>query len=358
MSTISQGPSSVDRVLRLLAVLALISASVFVIAPFISVLVWSVVLAIALYPLHERFRNIRLKRFRIGSALSATVLIIASFLLIILPSLWLLTSTAITAREYLTALKTAGAISIPPPDPRMMEWPVIGPFLHGIWLRASTDLPGLLMLYEKQWSAMLIRIASSAGGAAISIAYFMIALALAGFFLHHSAGLERLGRGLLRRLSGDRSEEIASLMVNTVRGVMKSVVVVSIIQALLAGIGFVLAGIPLAGIWTAVCLILAVMQVGVLPVAIGTIVYAWLNFGTTGAVLFSVWMLFIGIIDNLLKPFLMGQEGKMPVAVVFFGSIGGFIGMGFIGLFIGAVLLAVAYELMNDWIQDKSEPLS
>lgn len=353
MSTLPQGSSTVDRALRLLAVLALISASLFVIAPFISILVWSVVLVVALYPLHERLRNFRIKSFRIGRALSAALIIIASFLLIIIPSLWLLTSTAITAREYLSAMNTAGAISIPPPDPRILDWPVIGPFLHGLWQRASTDLPGFLMLYEKQWSAVLIRIATSAGGAAVSIAYFMIALALAGFFLLHSAGLERFGRGLLRRLSGDRSEEIATLMVNTVRGVMKSVVVVSIIQALLSGIGFVVAGIPLAGIWTAVCLILAVMQVGVLPVAIGTIIYAWLNFGTTGAFVFTIWMIFIGIIDNLIKPFLMGQEGKIPVAVVFFGSIGGFIGMGFIGLFIGAVLLAVAYELMVDWIQEK-----
>lgn len=354
MPTPPQGSSSVDRALRMLAVLALISASAFVIAPFISILVWSVVLAVALYPLHDRLRDSSYKRFRIGSALSATVIITASFLLIIIPSLWLLTSTAITAREYLMALKTAGAIAVPPPDPRMMDWPVIGPFLYGLWLRASTDLSGFLLLYEKQWSAMLLRIATSAGGAAVSIAYFMIALALAGFFLHHSSGLERLGRGVLHRLSGERSTEIATLVVNTVRGVMKSVVVVSIIQALLAGIGFVLAGIPLAGIWTAVCLILAVMQVGVLPVAIGTIIYAWLNLGTTGAVVFTIWMLFIGVIDNLLKPLLMGQEGKVPVAVVFFGSIGGFIGMGFIGLFIGAVLLAVAYELMIDWVQGKS----
>lgn len=344
----------IDRAIRILAVLGLVSAAIFVIAPFISILVWSVVLVIALYPMHERLLNLRLKRFRISSAYSASLLISACFLLIIIPSLWLLTSTAMTAREYLSLLTTRGAISIPPPDPRLLEWPLIGSFLHGLWLRAATDLPGFLLLYEKQWSALLIGIASSAGGAAVSIAYFMIALALAGFFLHHSSGLERMARGLIRRLSGERSEEIAALMVNTVRGVMKSVVVVSIVQALLAGVGFVLAGIPLAGIWTAVCLILSVMQVGVLPVAIGTIIYAWLNFGATGAILFTIWMLFIGIVDNLLKPLLMGQEGKTPVAVVFFGSIGGFIGMGFIGLFIGAVLLAVAYELMIDWIQDKS----
>lgn len=350
-----QGSSSfLDRALRMLSVLALIAASVYVIAPFISILVWSVVLTIALYPMHKGLREYQLKRFRVGSTLSALLIIASTFLLIIIPSIWLLTSTAMTAREFIAHLNTAGGISIPPPDPRLLEWPVVGSFLHGIWLRASTDLPGLLLLYEKQWSALLIGIASSAGGAAVSLVYFMIALALAGFLLHHSTGLERVARGLLKRLSGHRSEEIAALMVNTVQGVMKSVVVVSILQALLAGIGFVVAGIPLAGIWTAVCLILAVMQVGVLPVAIGTIIYAWLNFGTTGALLFTVWMLFIGIIDNLIKPFLMGQEGKTPVAIVFFGSIGGFIGMGFIGLFIGAVLLAVAYELMMDWAQEKA----
>ena len=142
----------------------------------------------------------------------------------------------------------------------------------------------------------------------------------------------------------------------TVRNVAKGVLGVAVIQSLLAGIGIVLAGVPLAGLWIIICLVLAIVQVGILPVSVGTIIYIWGNADTLTASLFTGWMIFVGIIDNILKPILLGKGAPAPMLVVFLGAIGGFMFSGFIGLFTGAIVLTLGYKLVIGWVNPSDDP--
>ena len=128
----------------------------------------------------------------------------------------------------------------------------------------------------------------------------------------------------------------------------------AVIQSILAGIGFVLAGIPFAGLWILVCLILSIVQVGILPVSVGVIIYIWSAADTLTATIFTIWMVLVGISDNILKPILLGKGAPAPMLVVFLGAIGGFIATGFIGLFTGAIVLTLGYKLITGWLSPQS----
>lgn len=143
----------------------------------------------------------------------------------------------------------------------------------------------------------------------------------------------------------------------TVRNVAKGVLGVAIIQSLLAGIGFVLAGIPLAGLWILVCLVLSIVQIGILPVSVGVIIYIWGAADTGTATIFTIWMVLVGVSDNILKPILLGKGAPAPMLVVFLGAIGGFMVSGFIGLFTGAIILTLGYKLMISWLESTDEKL-
>jgi predicted PurR-regulated permease PerM len=143
---------------------------------------------------------------------------------------------------------------------------------------------------------------------------------------------------------------MADLIEQTVRSVAAGILGVAIIQALLAGLGMLVAGIPGAGFWTVVALILCVIQIGPAPVLVPAIIYVF-SFGETfTAVAFLVWCVLVVLIDNVLRPLLMGRGVKAPIAVLFIGAIGGLLTMGIVGLFVGALVLVVGYTLLMAWL--------
>jgi predicted PurR-regulated permease PerM len=141
----------------------------------------------------------------------------------------------------------------------------------------------------------------------------------------------------------------------TVRNVAKGVIGVAFIQGIMAGIGLVMAGVPLAGLWALIGMVFCIVQIGMMPVSIGVIIFIWSTADTTTAILLTIWMLFIGIIDNILKPLMMGIGAPAPMLIVFMGTIGGFIFNGFIGLFTGAIVLTLGYQLAMGWLKTNPE---
>jgi predicted PurR-regulated permease PerM len=123
----------------------------------------------------------------------------------------------------------------------------------------------------------------------------------------------------------------------------------------MAGIGLVMAGVPLAGLWALIGMVFCIIQIGMMPVSIGVIIFIWSAADTTTAILLTIWMLFIGIIDNILKPIMMSIGAPAPMLVVFMGTIGGFIYNGFIGLFTGAIILTIGYQLVIGWLKTNPE---
>ena len=168
--------------------------------------------------------------------------------------------------------------------------------------------------------------------------------------LAYSATVGKAATEIFVRLAGKNGEQFASTTVTTVRSVVKGILGVAVIQAAMAGLGFFVAGVPYAGVWTVACLFFAIIQVGAGPVAIPIMIYMFTATDTLTAVLLAIWLVITLISDNILKPLLLGRGAPAPMLVVFLGAIGGFITSGFLGLFLGAVILTIGYKLFMTWL--------
>ena len=178
----------------------------------------------------------------------------------------------------------------------------------------------------------------------------VLSILVAGVLLAKASGCAEVTRSLANRLFGDRGPEFEDLAGSTIRSVTNGILGVAVIQSFLAGLGFVVAGLPGAGLWTLIFLFAAVLQAGAL-VLVPAVIYMFAIAGTTKAVLFLLWCIVVALIDNVLKPLLLGRGVAVPIVVVFLGAIGGFIALGIIGLFVGAIVLSVGYKLFLAWLE-------
>jgi len=192
---------------------------------------------------------------------------------------------------------------------------------------------------------------SAAAGAGLGILQFVLAIIIAGVILHHGESGKRVSYAIARRLAEEHGAGFIDLARATIRSVSRGILGVALLQSILAGLGFLVAGVPAAGLWAFLCLLLSVIQIGIFPVTVPVIIYVFATGDTTTAVIFLIWNLMVGTLDNVLKPLLLGRGVNVPMAVIFVGAIGGFLASGIIGLFIGAVILVLGYELLLDWLE-------
>jgi len=190
---------------------------------------------------------------------------------------------------------------------------------------------------------------SASAGFGVTLLQFILSIVLAGVLLANAQSAYQLTCSLCRRIFGERGPDFQQLMGATIRSVTSGILGVALIQTVLAGLGFLVAGMPGAGLWAIVFLIAAVLQAGAL-VLIPAVIYMFAIASTTKAVIFLVWCAFVAGIDNFLKPILLGRGVAVPIAVVFLGAIGGFLALGLIGLFVGAVVLSIGYKLFLAWL--------
>ncbi|MEO1192335.1 MAG: AI-2E family transporter [Pseudomonadota bacterium] len=346
--------TAVDLTVRI-GVLGLILAWCFVLLqPFIAVGLWGIVLAIALYPLF-----LRLQRLLWGSGMLATILMTVVGIAIILGPVSVMSASFVINLQAFATHLTQGTVNIPPPPPSVAEWPVIGQSVSDIWQLASGNLESLLTKYAQQVTSAVTFLLGLAANAGLTLLQFLLAIIIAGILMPQAG---RMGDGLenfAARLTPSKGAAFIELARNTVRNVARGVIGVSVLQSLLIGIGFVGAGVPLAGILTLICLFLAIIQIGPGIVVIGSLIYVWMELDTLTAVLFTVWMVPAMLIDNVLRPILMSRGLPVPMVVILLGVLGGTLAHGLIGLFIGPVILAFGYDLLRAWTagpQAEAEP--
>lgn len=341
--------------IQLLAIAIMLIWCFRILEPFITPLVWGSVLAITLYPLHKGLTQTLGNR----NGLSATLITVLMVLIILGPAVWLLLTTVDEFKELATAYRS-GELHIPKPNESVKTWPIIGNSIYQYWTEASENIKTLVTTHTEEVKVVLVRLFDLLKNTTAGMVMFFLSLIISGFLLGYAKPAGDFARSLLIRIAGKAGESMAESAELTVRNVAKGVLGVAIIQSLLAGIGFVLAGIPLAGLWIIVCLILAIIQLGLLPVTAGVIIYIWGHADTLTATLLTIWMIFVGVIDNILKPILLGKGAPAPMLIVFLGAIGGFIMSGFIGLFTGAIVLTLGYTLIRGWLvppsEEKGEP--
>lgn len=344
------GNPVIHYAIQLLALGLLLVWCFQILVPFITPLVWGSVMAISLYPLHRGLSN----KLRGKNALSAVIVTTLMILVILGPAVWLLLATVGEFKELGEAYRT-GALHIPPPPETVKDWPVIGKPLFGYWTDASINLTKLISEHTDQVKEVLLQLFGMLKNTATGLIMFFLSIIISGFLLAFAKPAGQFAHDLLVRIVGKAGESLTQTAELTVRNVAKGVLGVAVIQSLLAGFGFVLAGIPLAGLWILVCLVLAIVQVGLLPVSVGVIIYIWGHGDTLTASLLTAWMIFVGVIDNVLKPILLGKGAPAPMIIVFLGAIGGFIMSGFIGLFTGAIILTLGYKMITGWMNVQVE---
>ena len=340
--------SFIEVAIRLGALALLLYWSLLLVSPFISIVIWSAVLSVALYPAFE-WISLRLGGRR---RLAAALVTILSLLVIVGPASWLALGLVDSVRLIAERLDLAN-LTIPPPSSSVKEWPLIGEPIYQFWDLASTNLSAALaqiLPQLKPLGSSLLRIGADTG---LGIIMFLVSIIVAGFLFSPAPTIVEAVKKFARRLNPTRGEEFVDQAGATIRAVSRGVIGISVLQALLAGIGLMVAGIPQASLITFAVLVLGIIQIGPSIVIIPVIIWSWTFMDTKSALLFTAYMVPVNLLDNLLRPLVMGRGLKTPMLVILFGVIGGTLAYGITGLFLGPIILAVIWELFVSWIDDE-----
>jgi|TARA_B110000240_G_C13509685_1_gene458464 predicted PurR-regulated permease PerM len=320
-------------------------------SPFILVLMWAAIVAIAVYPLYLVL--VPLLGNKEGLTASLMVLVtLAAFIVPVINMSGSLIGTAQSINEQITA----GTLQIPPPSESVREWPLIGEKTHNAWTMASESLSDAAVQYREELislSQSTLGIIGSFGGALFT---FIFATIFAGVFLPYAKSGYALSVKLMSRLADHRGKEFADLTIQTVRSVAQGVVGVAIIQATLSGIGLVLMDVPAAALWALLVLVFAIAQLPPILVLGPIMVWVFSANETTPAVIFMIYGILVSSSDAFLKPLFLGRGMDIPMPVILIGAIGGMLFAGIIGLFIGAIILALGYSLFMIWLNDQKVP--
>jgi predicted PurR-regulated permease PerM len=326
----------------------LVTVCLLILRPFIPLLAWGIIIAVCAYP---GFQKVQLALG--GRGVLAAILFTALLLILLIVPAVLLAGTLVEGVQTLAAHFKEGTLSIPPPPASVETWPVIGAPLKNAWALAARDLGEAVRRFAPQIKAIVPGVLSASAGIGLVVLQFVLSIAVAGVLLAKAESAYEVTCSLCKRLFGDKGPEFQQLIGATIRSVTNGILGVALIQSVLAGLGFLVAGLPGAGLWAVIFLIAAVLQAGVL-ILIPAVIYMFAISSVTKAVIFLVWCLFVAVIDNVLKPLLLGRGVGVPIAVVFLGAIGGFVAMGIIGLFVGAIVLSVGYRLFLAWLGQSS----
>jgi predicted PurR-regulated permease PerM len=342
-------PFAVEPVLRIAALGALLYACVILLLPFISIIVWSIVLAVALYP---AFKWIS---FWLGGRprIAAVLVTLLGLLLVIGPATWLILGLIESVRTIYDHFDLS-KVSLPAPPAVVKTWPLIGEQLYQFWDLASTNITSAfaeLAPYLKPVGTSLLSIAGDAG---IGFLKILGAIVIAGFMFPAAPALAEAARKIARRLA-TRGDALVELAAATIRSVSLGVVGISALQALLAGPAFILAGIPGSSLLTSAVLILGIIQVGPSIVVLPLVIWSWFVMEPSKALLFTCYLVPVGLLDNVLRPLVMARGLRTPMPVILVGVLGGTLSAGITGLFLGPIVLAVIWELLLPWL---SEPQS
>jgi predicted PurR-regulated permease PerM len=333
--------------LRLALLFMILYWSFQIIAPFLPLVVWGSIIAIATYPLHEKLAA------RLGNrkGLSATLITLLGLTVLTLPVI-VLTESVVESSANLASDISAGSISIPPPPERVQEFPIVGDTLYSNWALAAENLAAELQRFKPQLEALAESLLATAAGAGAAFLQMFFSVIVAGAFL---AARDKTVDGVLSVLTwlvGDRGEIMVSITQSTVRSVFKGVLGVAIIETILAAIGLVLADVPAAGLWALLILVLSIAQIPPLLTLAPLAIYVVSTSDVVGSTLFILLSVIVVLIDTILKPVLLGRTADTPTLIVLMGALGGMILSGIVGLFVGAVVVVLGWELLQFWIRD------
>ncbi len=338
-----------EKALGLCLIAILVVACVWVVAPFLGAVAWATIMAVSTWPWFVRLRE------RLGGRrkLAATLLAVALALAVVAP-LALVVVSLKDAVQSVTAVATdPAALRLPDPPPALTGLPVVGRRVEKAWRAAQADTGAALEVLRPYIRAGALWLLAEGARLGLALLEFLLAVFIAGLFYVTGEGIADLVRRCAARIGGDRGVGLVQVSAQTIRGVSFGVIGTALVQGLLQAISLAVVGVPGIALLGMISFIVAMLQVGTAPVWIPAAF--WLAYqGHKGAAVFIVASgIFINIIDNVIKPYLIGRQAEGPPAMlIFVGVLGGLMAWGFIGVFLGSTLIAIGYTLLRSWLDE------
>jgi predicted PurR-regulated permease PerM len=338
---------TLDAAIRIGLLALLILWCFNIVRPFIMPVLWGAIMAVAIYPLFVKAYT----AFGGRQKLTATLITLLALTILIVPTV-ILSGSLVESSKALSEQVEAGTLVVPPPSDSVKEWPLVGEKLHGVWSLASYNLEGALKKFKPQVEAVSKWLLSAAAGVGGGILMFVVSIIIAGAFLVYGHSGSKSVENIAARLMGNKGgERFVDITGATIRSVAQGVLGVALIQSTLAAIGLLVMGVPYAAVWAGLVLLLAIVQLPPLLILAPIVVYEFSVAETVPAVIFMVWSMIVSVSDGFLKPLFLGRGMDIPMLVILLGAIGGMVLSGIIGLFVGAVVLAVGYSLFMLWLE-------
>ncbi len=338
-----------DLVIRLTVIGLFAYFSLTLLAPFAIMVIWAVILAVALYPSFAALRR------RLGGrgGLAATLITVLGLVIIVAPLGAVTVNVADTTLDLVADFENQTVV-VPRPPESVRDWPVIGERAYAAWTLASGNLEDAV----KRFGPPLLQAAGAVVGRIAGVGFgmlgFAVSVLIAGFLFVPGPRLGEFAKAFARRIAADRGEHFVDLAGATIRNISRGVIGVALLQAFLVGLILALFDVPAVGVIAFLVLIFCIVQIGPLPVLLPVLIWAWLTKDTGPALLLTLLLIPIVVIDNVLKPILMARGLSTPMLVILLGVIGGTVTYGLIGLFLGPILLGIFYSLLMAWVKTET----
>jgi predicted PurR-regulated permease PerM len=336
--------------LALLFVGALIATSLWILRPFLGAAIWAVTIVVATWPLMVSIQG----RLWGRRSLAVAVMTVVLLCVLVLP-LWLAIGTIVSNADRIVGwVKSLSSLELPPPPAWLERIPLFGGDVVSAWQKVAVE--GVQDFVKKlaPYGAILIRwFATEVGGFGVLILQFLLTIVFAALLYARGERAASWTHRFARRLAGVQGEHSIRLAGQAVRGVALGVVVTALAQSILGGVGLVIAGVPFAAVLTAVMFMLAIAQIGAVPVLVLAVVWTYWSAGTGWGTFLLLWTVVVGTMDNFVRPFLIKKGADLPLLLIFIGVVGGLVAFGIIGIFVGPVVLAVAHKLLSAWVDEE-----
>ncbi len=337
-----------DSAIRLGILGLLVYWSLTLIAPFITLVIWAVVLTVALYPVFAW-----LSRILGGREKLAAFLITVVMLIIVVGPVALLIAGLVEWLASLVQTMRNGSFTLPTLPEAIANLPMVGTRIAGFWQLATTNLAAALASIGPELVGAGRSVLGSLAGLGGSVLAFAASAIIAGVLFVPGPRLARAARRFATRVVAERGEGFIDMAGATIRNVSRGVIGVSLLQAILIGIGLMAAGVPAAGPLAIAALVLGIVQIGPGVVVIGVLIWSWSTQDPLTAGLLTAWLVPVTLVDNVLKPMVMAQGLRVPMLVILVGVLGGTLSYGLIGLFLGPIVLSVFYDLLVVWMESQ-----
>jgi predicted PurR-regulated permease PerM len=347
----SSQKTPVTAILRIVLLLLVLTWCFYIVSPFIIILVWAIIIGVALFPLYNKLvLLLGEKKRKFVTFLFALI----SMALIVVPTYFLVASLVKTTKVTAEKIRT-NTLNIPAPKESVRDWPFIGDELYTEWKGAADNMESYIQKHQDILLGAGEKVLGGVTGFLSALAIFVIAFLVSIVFMYNADQGYGAAKKLFTKLLGSPGDEIVTMSRDTIRSVVKGILLVAIIQALFALLGFEVIGLPAAGLWALAALMAGIVQLPMLLVMIPAIIVGFTIVDTTYAIIFAVYCVLVSFSDTFLKPLLLGKGLKTPMIVILIGAIGGLLLHGIVGLFVGPVVLAVAYQLYLYWVNSTEE---